>query len=147
MDSAALYSTNAKGCGLGTPCAPETPVRGVCPAGWHIPSKDEWNTLFRGTAPNIYYEYYNWDASGEHSYNGYMLMSEESWGDYGPRGTNRFGFNAFSGVFWSSTIGKYTPESMWYVYVCTLGGDEEYIGVDDQLGDRRNLYPVRCIKD
>ena len=74
-------------------------------------------------------------------------MSEESRGDYGPRGTNRFGFNAFSGVFWSSTIGKYTPESMWYVYVCTLGGDEEYIGVDDQLGDRRNLYPVRCIKD
>ena len=147
MDSAALYSTNAKGCGLGTPCAPETPVRGVCPAGWHIPSKDEWSTLFWETEPNIYYEYYNWDASGEHSYNGYMLMSEESWGDYGPRGTNRFGFNAFSGVFWSSTIGKYTPESMWYVYVCTLGGDEEYIGVDDQLGDRRNLYPVRCIKD
>ena len=146
MDSAALYSTNAEGCGFETPCAPESPVRGVCPAGWHIPSKDEWNTLFWGTEPNIYYEYYNWDASGEHSYNGYMLMSEESRGDYGPRGTNRFGFNAFSEVFWSSTLSDYTP-SYEFAYVFSLGTDEEYIGVDYQLGLKEDPNYVRCIKD
>lgn len=146
MDSAALYSTNAEGCGYGAPCAPESPARGVCPAGWHIPSKDEWNTLFRGTAPNMFYEYYNRDASGEHSYNGYMLMSEESWGDYGPSGTNRFGFNAFSGVFWSSTLSDYTP-SYEFAYVFSLGTDEEYIGVDYQLGLKEDPNYVRCIKD
>jgi len=25
---------------------PRLPVRGICPAGWHLPSNDEWNVLF-----------------------------------------------------------------------------------------------------
>ena len=94
----------------------------------------------------MFYEYYNWDASGEHGYNGYMLMSEESWGDYGPSGKNRFGFNALSEVFWSSTLSDYTP-SYEFAYVFSLGTDEEYIGVDYQLGLKEDPNYVRCIKD
>ena len=76
----------------------------------------------------------------------YMLMSEESWGDYGPSGKNRFGFNALSEVFWSSTLSDYTP-SYEFAYVFSLGTDEEYIGVDYQLGLKGYPNYVRCIKD
>ncbi|MDD5943953.1 FISUMP domain-containing protein [Fibrobacter sp.] len=41
MDSAATWSENGKGCGYGVVCTPTFPVRGVCPAGWHIPNRDE----------------------------------------------------------------------------------------------------------
>ena len=41
MDSAATWSENGKGCGYGVVCTPTSPVRGVCPAGWHVPNRDE----------------------------------------------------------------------------------------------------------
>ena len=53
MDSAALFSKDGKGCGYGVICdypEPDTAnffwywiVRGVCPAGWHLPNSDEWS--------------------------------------------------------------------------------------------------------
>ncbi|SHM43146.1 major paralogous domain-containing protein [Fibrobacter sp. UWR3] len=41
MDSAGVFSTNGLGCGDGLMCSPDYPVRGICPAGWHLPSKFE----------------------------------------------------------------------------------------------------------
>ena len=32
-------------CGDGRSCSWPEKVRGVCPEGWHLPSKDEWETL------------------------------------------------------------------------------------------------------
>lgn len=155
MDSAALYSTNAEGCGFGTPCAPESPVRGVCPAGWHIPSKDEWDTLYRRTYPK---ELYDIDLI-EEPYNGYTLMFDDGRKGYGHDCKDRFGFNALSAghgwaggpeysadgatMFWSSTINKDKPDSLTHVFV--LGDDES--GTNASIGDRRKLYSVRCIKD
>ena len=50
MDSAAVFSTNGKNCGSSLDergkCSPRFPVRGVCPLGWHLPSLEEWKTLF-----------------------------------------------------------------------------------------------------
>ena len=53
MDSAALFSEDGKDCGFGVRCdypEPDTAnffwywvVRGVCPAGWHLPNSDEWS--------------------------------------------------------------------------------------------------------
>ena len=53
MDSAALFSEDGKDCGYGVRCdypEPDTAnffwywiVRGVCPAGWHLPNSDEWS--------------------------------------------------------------------------------------------------------
>ena len=40
MDSAGVYSTNGKGCGLESDCTPTYPVRGICPEGWHLPSSE-----------------------------------------------------------------------------------------------------------
>ena len=45
MDSAGTFSPYGIGCGTGKSCTPQYPVQGVCPRGWHLPSKKEWKTL------------------------------------------------------------------------------------------------------
>jgi len=45
MDSVGIWSTNGKGCGYSADCSPKYPVRGICPKGWHLPTKDEFDTL------------------------------------------------------------------------------------------------------
>ena len=46
MDSAGVYSNGGKGCGYKAECSPAYPVRGICPEGWHLPSKDDWEKIF-----------------------------------------------------------------------------------------------------
>ena len=46
MDSVGIWNDNGKGCGFGESCSPKYPVHGVCPEGWHLPTDEEWNTLF-----------------------------------------------------------------------------------------------------
>ena len=41
MDSAGNFSLNGLGCGDGLVCVPASPVRGICPAGWHLPNNNE----------------------------------------------------------------------------------------------------------
>ncbi|MBR6123459.1 hypothetical protein IKQ19_07685, partial [Candidatus Saccharibacteria bacterium] len=45
MDSSATFTKNGEGCGLWEFCSPTYPVQGICPTGWHLPSRDEWKTL------------------------------------------------------------------------------------------------------
>ena len=45
MDSVGVWSTDAKGCGNNPSCFPSGTIRGICPEGWHLPSRDEWDTL------------------------------------------------------------------------------------------------------
>jgi len=45
MDSAGLYSDGGNGCGYIAECSPTYPVRGICPDGWHLPSKEEWDVI------------------------------------------------------------------------------------------------------
>lgn len=46
MDSAGIFSDGGKGCGFREECKPTGRIRGVCPAGWHLPDSTEWYTLF-----------------------------------------------------------------------------------------------------
>jgi uncharacterized protein (TIGR02145 family) len=63
-----------------------------CPEGWHLPSKDEWDKLYRfadgtsGTKP------YNSGTAGK------LLKSAIGWNDNG-NGTDAFGFTALSGGY------------------------------------------------
>ena len=148
MDSAALYSTNGEGCGFSASCSPEFPVQGVCPVGWHVPSKDEWDTLYRATYPNGYYD----PSYNEHDYEGEMLIS----------GRDRFGFNAidvgagwagnWTGYtspiysdnkvmrFWSSTIHPWRPDTSAYILPLR---DNYY----EDEAFKYDFLSVRCIKD
>jgi uncharacterized protein (TIGR02145 family) len=43
--AAAMDSVNQGGCGFDGDCTPNIPHRGICPDGWHIPTKTECDTL------------------------------------------------------------------------------------------------------
>ena len=46
LDSAALFTRDATGCGEGIVCSSDSlPVHGVCPAGWHLPSYSDFEKL------------------------------------------------------------------------------------------------------
>lgn len=45
MDSIGTFTANGKNCGFGAICSPAQPTRGICPDGWHLPSKADWDTL------------------------------------------------------------------------------------------------------
>lgn len=79
MDSVGTWSTDGKGCGYYGECSPSYPVRGICPEGWHLPSKAERNTLFT--------------AVGEKSTAGKVLKSTSGWNSSG-YGLDAFGFSA-----------------------------------------------------
>ena len=151
MDSVGEWSTNGKGCGYdyGKECSPTYPVRGICPEGWHLPSKAEWETLVAAL--------------------GYMagvkLKSVKGWDYYDDvvRGTNTYSFSAlpagyrinasFSGenagtYFWSSTEctgDNYCSEYNWYAYAMAL--DFRHYDAEVYDGNKRDGLSVRCIKD
>ena len=145
MDSAGTWSSNGKGCGDGKTCSPTYPVRGVCPEGWHLPTKAEFETLFT--------------AVGGSSTAGTKLKSTSGWNDFegkGGNGVDAYSFSALpAGVrndsenygregddayFWSST--EYNSDG---AYIMLL-----YYGYDGAgLGDyfKNNGFSVRCVMD
>lgn len=135
MDSAGKWSTHGKNCGYNKSCTPTYPVRGICPEGWHIPSKSEFQTLFT-------------EVKGQSSA-GKVLKSASGW-----NGTDEFGFSALPGgvyygyfsrvgqmtLFWSATA--YSDIDSYYILfrsddnAAPLGYDDKYYGA----------Y-IRCLKD
>ena len=56
MDSVGLFSSNAIGCGYEehiVNCPVEGVIRGVCPKGWHLPSRMEWELLFNAVGGRV----------------------------------------------------------------------------------------------
>ena len=146
MDSAGTWSTSGKGCGYGNTCSvastgSATLVRGVCPEGWHLPTKTEWETLF--------------NAVGGESTAGKVLKSTSGWDDNG-NGTDAFSFSALpagfryyngsyygegdNADFWSST------ESLSnYAYYMLLDCDDVNAGL--YYDYKNHGFSVRCLKD
>ena len=138
MDSVGTWSANGKGCGYNKTCSPTYPVRGVCPEGWHLPTRTEWYTLFT--------------AVGGSSTAGKMLKSTSGWNSSG-NGTDAYSFAAlpvgyyndgnyynegYHAYFWSST--EYNRN-----FAYNMGSYYNYDATDFNyvyLG-----FSVRCVKD
>lgn len=135
MDSVGKWSMNGKNCGNGKFCTPTYPVRGICPEGWHIPTREEWNTLYTIMGSP------------------YAMQAKGYWGD--PKDT--YGFAALpagayyngssSGVgsyanFWSATEGNSYRAFYWYL-------DAGDAGLEGYYGSYGKNYgrSVRCLKD
>ncbi len=105
-----LYNWPAAMAGAGTSDLNPSGVRGICPAGWHLPSDDEWTQLETFLADNGY----NYDGStgGSDTYGvrtkiAKSLASESGWNSYSETGTvgntdcpeyrNKSGFTALPG--------------------------------------------------
>jgi uncharacterized protein (TIGR02145 family) len=112
----------------------------VCPSGWHLPSRVEWNTLA--------------EYAGGRNFAGKKLKSTSGWKDNG-NGTDDYGFSAMpggtrnyddgsfsfigeEGLWWSST----THESFSDAYIMSMEHNRDY--VTESGGIIRSS--VRCVK-
>ncbi len=143
MDSVGKWKTNGKGCGYGKTCSPTYPVRGICPTGWHLPTKDEFNTLFLSTRADL---------------DGGVLKSTSGWNDYkgqSGNGADAYSFSALpagaksdlyfynegsSTSFWSST--EKSPNMTYDMNLKNSG-----VGASLGAGSKDFGYSVRCVKD
>ena len=145
MDSAGIWSSNGKGCGNGSTCSPTGTVRGVCPSGWHLPSTDEFKTLFT--------------AVGDSSTAGKMLKSTSGWTDFEGKSGNgvdaysfsalpvgyraydgNFNYEGYDASFWSSTEGG--SDYAYDMYLYYIDGYAYLSGYFKDFG-----FSVRCVKD
>jgi uncharacterized protein (TIGR02145 family) len=110
----------------------ETPAdQGFCPPGWHIPTENEWNTLFAN--------YINSGFAGSPlKYSGYSgfnaILS-------GARHINKgWNFQGFATFFWSST--SFGTDKAW-----AHGMNDPDPSVSAYPSSRVNAFSVRCLKD
>ena len=156
MDSLGLFNKYGQGCGNGAWCWPIYPVQGVCPDGWHLPSKNEWKTLRTAV------------SGGDDLYDS-LLISLVGWEKN--NGTDIVGFSAlpagfynsekkkFDGVgerahFWSASeysydasIARVKPKDNAYnMYLgSTHMKSSGWASLTDGL--KANFYSVRCVEN
>ena len=137
----ATDTKNPQDCGDGKKCALPDTVYGICPPGWHLPSKAEFGTLLtvmggQSTASNV-------------------LKSQSGWAE-SKNGTDAFGFSALPVGGWAPLYGFYLAGNGAYFWSAT-GFDADYaehLGIDY---DKENTFldfaykhsgsSVRCIKN
>lgn len=130
-----------------------SPIQGVCPSGWHLPSYADWMTLFIAVGGYI-------DA-------GTILRSKSGW--YNNSGSDDFGFSAlpvgyseyenhrndFAGglaAFWSASQSENRNDNAFYMLlVCCTDNGQAFLsddGIHDYKAYNKNLgFSVRCLKD
>jgi uncharacterized protein (TIGR02145 family) len=132
----------------------EDPHQGVCPSGWHIPSKDDWLALEK--------------AAGGNKTAGKNLKAKDGWEDCGPSGSGKkylcediFDFSALpggSGLDWNSPpfFGMTFHENIgetgewWSVDYKSFGvwnNNEKIIFGPTTPPDFFLYLSVRCLKD
>lgn len=147
IDSAGIVDANgaAKGCGYMKGCAARGVVRGVCPKGWHVPSVDEFGTLFKSvggaeTAGIMLKSKYDWKESSEN------VKGLDSFGFSGlPTGyisaQDLKAYNRDIGsYFWTSSIVSERIAGDMYLYYTTPRGVTAGF-------DMFHAYSIRCVKD
>ncbi len=130
---------NPQDCGNGKTCTLPAKVQGICPNGWHLPNKAEWELLI--------------STVGDVSSAGKILKSQTGWNSSDD--TDAYGFSAlpagvrdYDGIydagnftfFWSAS--ELISNLAYDVY---LGFNDDYAYLDDS-GKNRG-YSVRCLQD
>ena len=124
----------------------QSPHRGICPSGWHIPSSEDWGKLSRyvdGTSGT--------NAGYQSTTAGKYLKSKSGWPPYsGIENLDTHGFSALPGGsfghvgsdgYWWSAYENYSFNA--YYRLMSYGNDNAYWYYDY----KSNLYSVRCLQD
>ncbi len=144
MDADGLFSSSGKGCHYNAECSPTYPVRGICPDGWHLPSKADWDTLLL--------------VVGGSNTEGKKLKASTVWGEEF-KGTDEFGFSALPGshrmhggsmyiwegsyaYFWTSSDYKDNFDA--YKVMLRYDYDDAIIDID---ANKAYAFSVRCLRD
>jgi uncharacterized protein (TIGR02145 family) len=110
----------------------DTPgLKGLCPPGWHIPTENDWNTLFGNYINNAF-------AGAPLKYSGYSGFNAIP---SGVRHMNvRWDYQNFATFFWSST--PYGAYKAW-----AHGINDYDPSVSLYPSSRANGFSVRCLND
>ena len=141
MDSAGKYSYDAKGCGHGKNCDNSKRVKGICPNGWHLPNKSEWETL--------------WNTIGGAENAGMRLKSTEDWTS-GGTGSDDYGFailpagyyneDKFENLNVSSSFWTSTEKDSFFAFAAYV--DERQLMNFDEYGySKLEGRSIRCVMD
>ena len=116
----------------------------VCPSGWHLPTKDEFQNLL---------DFVNSQLNESESAFLTLIAYSTAWKDFSRQGSNKFGFNALpaglwnsrpnflgaTAVFWTSTQGSHTSNNLLLIdrgsVYLSAGNRQEY------------ALSVRCVAD
>jgi uncharacterized protein (TIGR02145 family) len=108
-----------------------TGSQGLCPPEWHLPTENEWNTLFSFYTSNGFAG----SPLKVSGYSGFNALLD------GVRFKNvNWNFNNFATFFWSS--GSQGINKAW-----AHGMNEQNPSVSFYPSSRSNAFPARCIKD
>ena len=121
-----------------------------CPAGWHLPTKAEWNQL----ALYVNEQKGPYEVNGAYWFNtGGHLKATSGWDNNG-NGTDDFGFSALPGGYYGDNppnieftgIGNsgywWSESNYWFMYNFT----STLYGLSG-INTKANCYSVRCIRD
>ena len=139
---AAAVGKSESECGYDGTCSlPTGSIQGVCPSGWHLPRKYEWETLF--------------NAVDGQSTAGRVLKSTSGWESNG-NGTDSFGFSALPAGYREKKVDYYNEGGLALFWSSTenISFSAYYMGLDfnhDDAGlnydDKNSEFSVRCLKD
>jgi uncharacterized protein (TIGR02145 family) len=105
--------------------------QGLCPPGWHVPTENDWNTLFAFYISSGFAG----DPLKFTGYSGFNALLS------GTRFLNRsWSFSGFATMLWSST--SQGPNKAW-----AHGMNSYNPSVSYYPAYRHNAFPVRCIRD
>ena len=141
IDSAKLYKDMSIDCGYHKTCTLPDTVYGICPPGWHLPTRAEWDTLITEV--------------GGQSNTGIVLKSQTGWFD-NYDGTDDVGFSGlpvgirnydgdafdddgFNARFWSAT--EYSSYGAYYMDLFT--SDDASVNT----GNKHYGFSVRCLQN
>ena len=135
---AAAVGKSESECGYGYICSlPSGNIQGVCPEGWHLPSYDEWKTLFNESmAGKVLKSMSGWEKSGDGT-DAFGFSMLPAGGRFGDEGYGNEGYYAY---FWSST--EFDSNRAYNMY---LGYSDYYAGLDNN--SKGDGFSVRCLQD
>ncbi len=148
---AVQYQNGASSTSSPTPSFAGSKIQGICPSGWHIPSKEDWCTMV-----NYYDATRSCGTTGtSFSYVGGVLKSLSNWNSPNGGATNRSGFSAVSNGYrypQGTFLGLGNDAGFWTS--SNSNGEAVYFWLDYQLssigienGNKITGNAVRCVKD
>jgi len=149
MDSAGVFSTDGVGCGTDKLCNASGVVRGICPEGWHLPTKGQFEYLLQYI-----------DMEYGDSTSGLALRAKSGWKDAGEsyNGTDLWGLSILPagrisawGDLWfedeSTELWTSTEENMYSAAFLKVSYNKNSASLTNHNKGGLDARPIRCLKE
>jgi uncharacterized protein (TIGR02145 family) len=134
MDSVGLFNKYGESCGYGVTCWPIYPVQGICPDGWRLPSKRDWEIL-DSIADGKLRSQTGWEKINGPDSIGFSALP------VGVRNNNGFRYAGEYTYFWSSSVFNSSGNP----YIMNLNDSYESASLTD--GKKYEGRSIRCLEN